>query len=236
MRRTSPNISPRQFASANAIALAKSAQRGLFRSKRVRGRTRPRGPFLPPEDWYEPTAETVPCYRVVTQEPGEGFVHVVTEDEVMSRLGELPNWMLERLEIVQLSSMTRKKQLFPCYGMQWGNSLYLYPIEESLVECYDRPPKTSVYNEACMFGGRWEQLGERQWRLHWTHESIRDFYLNNILIHELGHLLDQRNTAYLDRERFAEWFAIEHGYRTTQRARMARLATERLIRRRHHAK
>jgi hypothetical protein len=44
--------------------------------------------------------------------------------------------MLEPLAIVQLSRMTRKKRIFPCYGMQWGTALYLYPIEETLVEVY----------------------------------------------------------------------------------------------------
>ena len=32
------------------------------------------------------------------------------------------------------------------------------------------------------------------WKLIWTEQSIKDFYLNNILIHELGHLLDDRNS------------------------------------------
>ncbi len=45
-----------------------------------------------------------------------------------------PQHMLANLEVVQLSHMTRKKQSFPCYGMQWGTSLYLYPIEENLIE------------------------------------------------------------------------------------------------------
>ena len=43
-------------------------------------------------------------------------------------------------DIVQFSGMTRKRTIFPCYGMQWGSSLYLYPIEECLVEEYHAPP------------------------------------------------------------------------------------------------
>ena len=37
--------------------------------------------------------------------------------------------------------MTRKKQSFPCYGMQWGATLYLYPLETSLEEWFDAPPR-----------------------------------------------------------------------------------------------
>ena len=68
-----------------------------------------------------------------------------------------------------------------------------------------------------MYGGRWEQESCGWWKLVWTEQALKDFYLNNILIHELGHLLDERNTRSIDRERFAEWFAIQYGYRPTRR-------------------
>ena len=45
--------------------------------------------------------------------------------------------------------------------------------------------------EAEMYGGEWaERRGK--WTLTWTLDRLRDFYLNNILIHELGHLLRRR--------------------------------------------
>jgi hypothetical protein len=66
-----------------------------------------------------------------------------------------------------------------------------------------------------MFGGKWEQEG-RRWRLVWTEKAIRDFYLNNVLIHEIGHTIDDRNSSFQDRERFANWFAVEYGYRASR--------------------
>jgi len=114
--------------------------------------------------------------------------------------------------------MTRKRQLFPCYGMQWGTSVYLYPMEESLIELYRRPPTPQQQIEARMYGGRWENDG-KMWRLTWTDETIKDFYLNNVLIHEVGHVNDARNTSSQNRERFANWFAIEYGYRATRKAK-----------------
>ena len=82
-----------------------------------------------------------------------------------------------------------------------------------------------------MYGGRWLQEGTR-WTLVWTERAIRDFYLNNILINELGHLLDDRNTGYTDRERYAEYFAVKFGYRPTQNSRSH---VRRPLRRRHHS-
>src|SRR5262249_21261520 len=117
--------------------------------------------------------------------------------------------------IVQFSRMTRKRQQFPCYGMQWGQTVYLYPIEESLVEAYVRPPKPAQQIEARMYGGTWSKTGN-VWTLTWTPDTIKDFYLNNVLIHEVGHIYDERNTAYQAREHYANWFAIEYGYRASR--------------------
>lgn len=189
-------------------------------------------PFSPPEDWHEST-DGRNGYRVVVQEAGQGYRHVVTPDAVRDRLADLPETFLRDLEVVQLSRMTRKKQSLPCYGMQWGPALYLYPLDESLTEYFSSSPSPAVFNESRMYGGRWRQVDGGAWLLTWSERAIRDFYLNNILIHELGHLLDERNTTYLDRERFAEWFATEYGYRWTggDAARRPR----RQVRRRHHA-
>ena len=103
-----------------------------------RARLAPRNqrlPFVPPENWHEPR-EDGSDYRILLQQPGEGFRHVLTPDEVRDRLAQLPRHFLRPLEVVQFSRMTRKKLSFPCYGMQWGAALYLYPIEESLIESY----------------------------------------------------------------------------------------------------
>lgn len=169
--------------------------------------------FNAPEVWHEPTGRGK--YRFVVRPAGEGYVHSVTPGEVRERLSQLPERFTRGLEIVQFSPMTRKRQTFPCYGMQWGSSVYLYPIEESLVEVYVRPPLPQQIIESKMFGGKWSQDG-KLWRLTWTEAGIKDFFLNNVLIHEIGHLNDPRNNNFQDRERFANWFAIEYGYRATR--------------------
>jgi hypothetical protein len=169
--------------------------------------------FNAPEVWHPANGES--RARFVVQPAGAGFRHAVSVDEVRDRLRELGEEFTRNLQVVQFSAMTRKRQFFPCYGMQWGNAVYLYPIEESLVEIYSRPPSTQQQIEARMYGGRWSHDG-RLWRLTWTDETIRDFYLNNVLIHEMGHLNDTRNGNTRDRERFANWFAIEYGYRPTR--------------------
>jgi hypothetical protein len=175
---------------------------------------------MPNERWYEPR-EPGDGYSVIVQPPGVGYRHVVTSDEIRRRLARLPAEFVRLLDVVQLCQMTRKKRGAPLYGMQWGTTVYLYPIEVNLVETYDAPPKPLRLNEARLYGGRWEQQAPQRWNLVWTEAAIKDFYLNNILIHELGHVVDRRNSRSVERERFAEWFAVEYGYRPTQARRRA---------------
>ena len=153
--------------------------------------------------------------KIVKQPSGEGYVHPVSPEDVRERVLQLPKEFREKLDVVQFSQMTRKRRLFPCYGLQWGTAVYLYPIEESLVELYVSAPKPAQRIETEMYGGRLVQDGNL-WRLIWTENTIRDFYLNNVLIHEIGHINDDRNTSFRKREQFADWFAVEYGYRASR--------------------
>ncbi len=230
-----PNWKNRLTAQHNAAVPVRRSRHGAWLAKRAQKEGTKHFPFIPPEKWYEPQDESTDHYRIVSQPPGQGYRHVVVAAEIRQRLDVFPAGLLEPLQVVQLSTMTRKKQSFPCYGMQWGNAVYLYPVEEGLVEYFDQPPRPALLNETRMFGGRWVQESGRTWKLIWTDETIKDFYLNNVLIHEIGHLLDNRNSRFLDRERFAEWFAIEHGYKPSRRAELAKRAAQKITRR-HHAK
>lgn len=181
--------------------------------QRFHGESGPAEGFCAPEVWHEPTGRKK--IRFITEPAGEGYIHPVTPEEVAERVQQLPRRFRRNLEVVQFSRMTRKRGVFPCYGMQWGSAVYLYPIEASLVETYARPPRPEQIVEARMFGAKWEQT-DGEWQLVWTEKTIRDFYLNNVLIHEIGHSVDDRNTRFQDRERFANWFAVEYGYRVSR--------------------
>jgi len=212
---------------------ARSARKFVTLGKRARISSAVlRGPYLPPEQWYEPREQFAGRFKVVVQTAGSGFRHVVTEEEVRRRLGQLPEWMTRPLQVVQLSQMTRKKRRSPCYGMQWGSTIYLYPIEDTLVESFSHPPKPAQRIEASMYGAQWVQASG-QWQLVWTEAAIRDFYLNNVLIHELGHILDSRNTSHRDRERYAEWFALEMGYKASRRTELAKQTIDKYVVKRH---
>ncbi len=107
--------------------------------------------FDAPERWHEPAGRKSP--RIIVADPGDSFIHAVTPTEVRARLRDLPVAWQAYLDVVQLSPMTRKRQLFPVYGLQWGTAVYLYPIESSLVETFIQPPRPQQRIEAAMYGG-----------------------------------------------------------------------------------
>lgn len=182
-------------------------------------RNQARDEFNAPERWHEPlpveSRTSLWQPKVLLQPAGAGFRHAVTPDEVRARLAELPQHLVRDLDVIQFSGMTRKRRNSPCYGMQWGTAVYLYPIEANFIEQHANPPQPQQIIEAKMYGGVWSSRG-KNWTLTWTEDAIRDFYLNNVLIHEIGHLNDPRNTNPAARERFANWFAIEYGYRASR--------------------
>lgn len=184
-----------------------------FRARVTRAAVR-RDEFSAPERWHDPRDDG--RLKFVVEPAGAGYLHVLTPDDVRQRLVLLPTPLANKVEVVQFSTMTRKRACFPCYGMQWGRTVYLYPIESTLIEEYHRAPTPVQEQEARMYGGVWScEAG--LWKLSWTPTTIRDFYLNNVLIHEVGHVNDERNTSSRDRERYANWFAIEYGYRASHR-------------------
>ena len=209
-RQTVPGLrTGRRQAASRPVAAHR--QRGI-------GGTGDQPAFFAQETWHE--SRNRDRIRFLVQSPGSGFIHPLTADDIRQRLALLPKSIVDKVEVIQLSRMTRKRQLFPCYGMQWGSTVYLYPIEESLVETYTHAPTPPQQVEARMFGGQWSEASG-EWNLTWTPEALKDFYLNNVLIHEIGHVLDDRNTRTEDRERYANWFAIEYGYRASRGRRGA---------------
>lgn len=163
--------------------------------------------YWPPEEWFDGEEGK---WKVVVRDPGKGFFHPVPAVVINSFLSQLPKEWTSRLGVVCLAQMTRKKWSRACYGLQWGSTVYLYPAEEDLCETYNRPPGPKLRIEVQKAGGRFVTEG-KLWVLQWDLESLRRFYLYNVLLHELAHTLDDRNRNWRDRERFAEAFVERYG-------------------------
>ena len=129
--------------------------------------------------------------------------------------------------------MTRRVGIFGDDGEQVDDEIYLYPMPETLIEEYVGPLKPQTKRIINMFGGKLvvvEEVGSITSQIHWNERTAKDYYLNHLLIHEIGHVLDDRNTSVGAREAYADWFADEYGYKPTMHLRRSRR-----VKKRHHS-
>lgn len=169
---------------------------------------------FPPRGETEETEDNFPQYHVMP--PGNGYIHPLVKNDVIDRIAELPSVIRRSLasclDHIVMPTHTRKMDSDGSYGIQWGSSLYLFPMEENREEYFFDPSPLKL-QETKRFGARWSHNRDKNsWTCRWTPEGLIDFYRENVLIHELGHLLDKRNNSYIDRERFAEAFAQQYGH------------------------
>ena len=184
---------------------------------------------------YEPFDASGIQFHV--EEPGPNFRHPVTPGEVVNRLAELPKHVFrqvgEKLDHVAMPALTKKLLRKPSYGMQCKGSVYLFPVESSGIMKFGRSMDSAQRIELETFGARllWNEE-EEGWDCHWSEETLRLFYLQDVLLHEVGHVLDRRNRNTRNRERYANNFAIQ--YRELPKSRGKQRHQERGNRRHGH--
>lgn len=123
--------------------------------------------------------------KVITLPPAEGFVHPCTKLDVGSRLDSLPAQFLEGIRAVFLLSGTRKQ----------------LRTKSSRLGCY------GMYGWQCIFLCAYPET----WK-PFDPTKLRDFYLDDVLVHEVGHHVDRhRFNNSKTKEGFAYWFAREFG-------------------------
>ncbi len=76
-----------------------------------------------------------------------------------------------------------------------------------------RLPKPNIQREYERIGANY-YFKNGYWTRSFDEMSLKRFYTRDVLIHELGHHVDRKNNKdYNAKERFAEWFVEEYGFR-----------------------
>jgi hypothetical protein len=119
--------------------------------------------------------------KVIYLEPLEGFIRPCSEQEVEAQLRSCPAQFLRGLRAVFILSGTRKQLLSKRSAAFYGHYW-----------------RCCVFLHAYPFGRA---------NLTW----LRRFYIRDVLMHEIGHHVDELNTTRAKRERFADRFAEVHG-------------------------
>ncbi|MHB1455815.1 MAG: hypothetical protein ACYC0V_02760 [Armatimonadota bacterium] len=157
---------------------------------------------------------------IVAREPHPAFISPVTADEIRDVLLRVPPEFLVGLGTIYLLGGTSKQDTvafsklfrYGCYMYNRNIVLFAFP-RRCLAEYYDRLPPPDVMQEYTKAGATWENEGKR-WVLRFTSDAVRDYYLYDVLLHEIGHHVDRDNlwkTSTADSESYAKWFVEFHG-------------------------
>ncbi len=147
-----------------------------------------------------------------------GFVQLLTIPNIQKYMSYLPPSFQTDLRGIFLCPGAKKQlnyssTVYGCYD-NLSRSIFLFPFPERLCFYYKAKPKPSECREYERHGAHWKQENG-YWKLDFTMESLRSFYLRDVLVHELGHHVDNISSLTGEnsnqKERFAEWFAMAFG-------------------------
>jgi len=178
-------------------------------------------------DDQEPTAEIVLSEEVkikVLERPlHESFLRPYTIRDIEETLASVPLKFLVRLSRILLLGGTKKQEhtgwdnfYFGRYHRSWHYrnaiiALHAFPRKMMRFACRGSPHWIQEYIRA---GVVCRQDGNHT-IIEFNEQTLKTFYLRDVLIHEIGHHVDCLRRGYLGdlTEEFANWFAGEYGYR-----------------------
>lgn len=140
----------------------------------------------------------------------KGYVYPCTVDEVRRKLDSLGPEMLRNISVVHLCNQVKMNPGVDAHICD-GSHIRIYAVPEKLRWRYGKKkPNPAEAQERLEFGAYWQKIDD-QWYLCWDGDSLRDYVLNHILLHEIGHSLDDVNYGTNKGEKFAEAFAHKVG-------------------------
>jgi hypothetical protein len=157
--------------------------------------------------------------RIYERPLSPGFLRPYTGEDVARVLASLPQPFLRELKGVFLMGGTGKQARIAWsdlyrYGSYGSATVHLFAFPCRRLERRRKGPcRPHVVQEYLRAGATCATEGN-EWVCRFTEESLRLFYLADVLIHEVGHHVDRlhlfRKPAR-EGEAFAHWFVREHG-------------------------
>jgi len=153
--------------------------------------------------------------------PSRDFFFPVTIDDIKTFLNKLPKEHSEKLTHIWLRKVSKKKyengEIYQgCFICGSGvNLIVLYPFPKNLVMNFGKfKPAKSTLRWYAAYKPELLQL-KGNWILKWTKEKIKQYYLEGLLLHEIGHQIDSYYKRYWSKaykKQKAENFAHNFAY------------------------
>jgi hypothetical protein len=159
----------------------------------------------------------------VVQRTHSDFVRPVEKSDILESLARVPKRFIADIYGIFLLSGSSKQakvaeKLF-CYGTYWGKCIFLAPFPKRWMTRIYRRRKLSpsVLREFQRAGAQVEHRPQGI-TVIFNRASLREFYLRDVLMHEIGHHVDRHQRRSKRKEEgFANWVASEYGYKLKPR-------------------
>ena len=164
--------------------------------------------------------DTLPIF--IKDNPSRDFYFPVNEKEILEKLNQLPKEHFDKITHIWLRKFRKKdyeknktvQGMFICGSKV--NLIVLHPFQKNLQMLFgDKKPSKrnlKMYSNWCDTLAYDEKL--KSWYLQWKKETIKDYYLNSLLLHEVGHFIDSQYERFWSKatrdkqENFADMYAI----------------------------
>jgi hypothetical protein len=170
---------------------------------------------------YRRQIENIDQLCVIVETPHQDFLTPFSEEDIRGSLARVPAEFTKDLQCVVVLKASRKQARSAnnqyAYGRYFEGKIFLHPfprdwLDQSLKKL-PPPPQLIEYKR---IGAHVRTLKDHV-QVTMTSRSVREFYLRDVMLHELGHHVDE--TAGLKKshkrsEGYADWFAQNYGYRS----------------------
>ena len=194
----------------------RSRKIGKTQGGRVQGgRAREKWSHLFTDDIWTRLSEASGSLVVLRENPSRDFFHPCSGDEYLAVLDALPREISEPVRAIVLRRTSKLDEALGVEARKRYSCLILNSFPKSLEMTWRHTPSEGARRHYDPWCTRWLQE-ERGWKLVWSIDEIRRYYLYHLLLHELGHLHQPWSNSTRIRESFAENFALEWARRLGQ--------------------
>ncbi len=148
--------------------------------------------------------------RFIKDKVPQGYVYPCSVKEIKEVIAKLPPEHLEGLKRIRLSYQKDAN----ADASYIDGTITIYAIPHDFKQIFSIRPPDAVIKEHSRFGAIWRKIG-MSWYCYWQHGLYKDYILKHVLLHELGHHMDEYHMrrGQEGREKFAEKYALQMGSR-----------------------
>ena len=158
--------------------------------------------------------DETPIY--IVDNPSRDYFFPITVDDIEYTISKLPAFHTEKITHIWLKKNSPKENYQGCFITGSGVNLivlYAFPVDLKMRFGIKKPSQKIL---------RWYSafhpnlvLENEEWALQWSKESIKQYYLEGLLLHEIGHQIDSRHKRFMSKKyqnRKAEKYADNFAY------------------------